>query len=319
MSIKQGFVTFFQKLKIHPFSFIKNTINSKKRSLFHYYYHRKYDGKLVYLHYPPNYITIGINGFCTNNCIFCVAHNPDAAQNSETNHQYNLAYNMTYEEFCKLVDLAYKARVPHVHMVGAGEPFLHKDVFRMMDYVISKYHFATIQSNFHKNLYESRKILDRIMERKIYIKSITSDIFPEAIHNNVKSGSDYSFLVESLEYLSKNSNIKFDLHTILTKKTYKNLDTLILDLHKRGINCELNIVNLHTYNFNDFTKENNVYIKEDEMITGELEKVRRLSQKIGMRVSIPLPWDMYSSNRKDPCLTFWTRFQVLPDRNLLKD
>ena len=276
--------------------------------------------KCIHLNYPPKYVTIGITGYCMNNCQFCASHSIDSGRNVYSKHQYNIPFSMSYEDFCKIVDLCYKAKVPHVHIVAAGEPFLNKDIFRMIDYLVSKYCKFSIQSNFNKKLFETNNLLEKILSRKHFITYITSDIFPQEIHNTIKKGSDYEFLLDSMEYISKNSKIIFDLHTILTKSTYKNLDKIVLDLCRRKIKFIYSLVNLHPHNFNEFTSPNNRYLSTDGEITAELQKLEKIGKKLHLKINIPPPWDKYiNNNNKGYCETFWERFQVIPDKNLPKD
>lgn len=281
--------------------------------------HKKCDGKQIFLKYPPKYITIAICGYCMNVCEFYASHCPDSGKNESSNHQYNIPYIMSYEDFCKIVDLCYAAKIPHIHIVASGEPFLQKEIFRMIDYLASKYHNITLQTNFSKKIFKNSNYIEKILCRKHFINCITTDILPPDIHNTIKKGSDYDFLLDMMEIISKNSDIIFDLHTILTKQTYKNLYKIILDLYKRNINFKMNIVNLHPHNFNDFTSPNNMYLSDNEDIKKELQKVKILGEKLRVIVNIPPPWEEAWKLNNGKCLSFWSRFQVVPDKNIPKE
>lgn len=317
---KVSIINKYHQFKEHPNQFVKYIFNISLYNIVRYRILRKRDyGKCAYLNYPPKYISIMITGYCTNSCQFCACHCIDSGRDERSKHQYNIPYSLDYKTFCKIVDMCYTAKVPHVHIVAAGEPFLHKEVFKMIDYLTSRYCKFTTQTNFNKKIFESGEILKEILKRKNLIKYITSDIFAPDIHNIIKKGSDYEFLLDTMEYLSKKGKILFDLHTILTKQTYKNLDKVILDLYKRKIKFTYTLVNLHPHNFNKFTSKENRYMSTDKEITIELQKLRKLADKLKINLSIPLPWDKEVSKDKGYCLTFWDRFQLIPDKNLPKE
>jgi len=280
------------------------------------YKHKKYDGKVAFLTYPPKYVTIGITGYCGFNCKFCCSHSKDAKY-APSNHQYKIAYNLTYEEFLKLVDMIIKAGVPHIHIAGVGEPLFNPDFFEMIDYLLKFYPYTSLQTDFMKKLVEKQDAINNILKRKKKIKYITTDLYPEAYHNEIKIGSNFDYVVNCLEEISKHSNIIIDIHHILTRQTYKYIDTLVYDLHKRKIKFKLNIVHLIPMNFNDFTSSSNIYYSEDNYITEELNKVKKLGNKLNIKISLPLPWDQYKNKGK--CLSPWTRIQIMPSKKIKEE
>ena len=184
--------------KRYPMQFIKNLFNIHLHQFIFKRLYHGYDKNQYFLPYPPKYVTIAIDGYCMNACEFCSSHCFDSGKNEYSNHQYKIPYFLSLNDFCKIVDMCYKAKVPHVHIVAAGEPFLNKDVFKMIDYLIYKYGNVTIQSNFSKKLFETKNIIQEILKRKAFIRRITTDIFPREIHNKIKKGSDYDFTVNRI-------------------------------------------------------------------------------------------------------------------------
>lgn len=59
--------------------------------------------KKAVLSYPPMKITIGVTSACPNQCLFCSYHGKEAKDISNT---YNLPYMLSYEDFCRMVDMA---------------------------------------------------------------------------------------------------------------------------------------------------------------------------------------------------------------------
>jgi len=101
-----------------------------------------------------------ITGACTNRCVFCYHHSIDAKNDPRSKHLYELRFSLSYEDFCKIVDMAYDARVPHIHIVGNWRTFFYImiDILKMIDYVIEKYGKVSFQTNFNKKLFEKKDI-----------------------------------------------------------------------------------------------------------------------------------------------------------------
>jgi MoaA/NifB/PqqE/SkfB family radical SAM enzyme len=209
-----------------------------------------------------------------------------------------------------MVDMCYEGRVPKVHICATGEPFMHKDVLSMMDYTIDVYGSVSIQTDFFQPLFEKQNYLDAIVARGDSISCIITDILsgdPD-IHESIKKGSSFKYIMSSMEYLSSLSNIVFEIHYIITKYNYKNLTLLINELAKRKINCYIAIVNLHASGFNDFTSPRSAYKESDINITNALKQAESLGLEKGIKVSLPTPVDKNNGQ----CGSFWTRFQTWP-------
>lgn len=259
------------------------------------------------LSYPPRSVTVAISSFCDNKCVFCGYHSIDAEGASNV---YNLKYKLSLQDFKKIVDLCYKGRVPHLHICATGEPFFHSDILEMIDYSIKVYGKASVQTNFSRSIFEKKDYYNELIKRGDDIKYITTDILsgdPEE-HNKLKKGSSYSDVLYAMSYINKHKRIRFHIHLILTKINYMHIEDLIDDLHKNNINAQLDIVNLHPHDFNEFTTKDKAYFSSDIEITKALEAAKEKGEKVGITVSIPKPFDKAPSI----CGSFWTRFQIWP-------
>jgi len=274
-------------------------------------------GRIAKLPYPPMHIAVMVTGACTNQCVFCCHHSEDSKNDPVSKHLYNLQFSISYDDFCKIVNMAYDARVPHVHVVAPGEPFLHRDIIKMLDYVIQKYGEVSFQSNFDKKIFEKNDYVNAIIERGDHISYITTDILSSdpAIHEKIKKGSNFEYLLEVMQKINKKTDILFDLHLILTKYNYRHMDRLVELLHERGIKFRFSIVNLHPHNFNDFTSSEAVYKSDDVEMRKELNKVKDVCEKLGVQVSVPMPFDKKASK----CGVFWSRLQTIPSWDIPRE
>lgn len=265
--------------------------------------------KKAVLSYPPRHVTIGITSSCNNRCVFCAYHSDDAKESSNV---YGLHYNLCLSDFKKMVDMCYSSRVPHVHICGTGEPFFNNEVLKMMDYCIAIYGKTSIQTNFHRPLFEKKNYLDEIRKRAKGIEYITTDILsgdPQQ-HNELKKGSNYEDVLNAMEYINQSTPLRFRAHLILTHENYNNINRLIDDIYERGINASLEIVNLHPHNFNRTTSHDAPYKRRDIEITKVLESAIKNANKKGVQISVPRPFD----SQNNSCGSFWTRFQTWPTK-----
>lgn len=264
-------------------------------------------GTTAVVNYPMPSMTIGITNQCTNKCLFCSYHSEDAREKSKV---YTIPFTLSLIDFRKIVDMAYNGYVPRVHICGTGEPFMHKDILAMIDYVAAIYGKASFQTNFCKPLFEKHNYLDAILKRKEKISYITTDLLsgdPE-LHNTIKRGSKFDDVLDTLTVISANSSIPIMISCILTKHNYATLADLVHILSQRKIYAHLDIVNLFSYDFNEHTSSSIVYCSSDTAITEELKKVKALGRKLHIPVTIPSPCD---DGRKH-CTVFWDKIQTWP-------
>ncbi len=257
---------------------------------------------------PPQWITIGITNICNNKCVFCSYHSEEAKNNSNV---YNIPFEMSFNDFKRIVDMAKKGNVPHVHICGTGEPFMNKDILKMIDYSIEIYGKASLQTNFFKPLFDKNKYLDEIIKRKDSIVYITTDILSgeSAVHDELKKGSKHEDVMVALEEIADKTNIMINISYILSKFNYSSIPLLIDDLVNRKItNVGINISNLYSYDFNKYTETSVVYTSDDIEITNALLNAKNYGMSKGVKVSIPLPADKDSSG----CTVFDKKIQIWP-------
>ncbi|MCD7726286.1 MAG: radical SAM protein [Clostridiales bacterium] len=275
--------------------------------------HKKEYKRQTVLSYPPLWMTICVTSACPNKCLFCSYHGEAA---NGVSNVYGLPYMLSYKDFCRMVDMAKEGGVPRIHICGTGEPFINPEIFKMIDYVIEQYGRVSLQTDFWKELFQKKNYLDEIIKRERYISYIATDILSseEKEHNKIKQGMTYAELLEALEYLGANSNVRIRAVNILTKKNYKHLKGIIDDLDSRNVNFELMITNLLSYDYSEFTASSNVYTSADKEITKMLEDVEEYAKGKDIKVSIPRPAD-----GEGDCFVFWDTFQTWPVRGCQKE
>lgn len=147
---------------------------------------------------------------------------------------------------------------------------------------------------------------DAILQKKKLLFEHDEEIYRL---ERLKKGSSYHDLLSKLRYINQHSNIFLDLHFLLTRLNYRSLIPLMEDFKKYELkNCYLNVVNLFSYDMNEFTNQDVVYTSKDKEITEVLHQAVFLGQECGISVFIPEPAD---SNTWD-CDVFWQKVQLWP-------
>lgn len=281
--------------------------------VFAYYKHNEEYRKQSILSYPPLWMTVGVTSACSNHCLFCSYHGQPAKGISNT---YGLPFRLSYEDFTKIINLAKDGGVPEIHICGTGEPFLNPDIIKMVDYVITKYGEVSLQTGFWKTLFDKNNYLDELIKRQKHITYISTDVIsslPEE-HDRIKAGASYKELLETMDYIGKNSNLIIRAALIITKQNYKNIKGIMDDFHKRNINLELLIVNLLSYDYSDFTSSDNVYTSKDIDITKHLQEAKQYAEELGIKMFPARPAD-----QEEDCYVFWREFQTWPVKGCEKN
>ncbi len=215
---------------------------------------------------------------------------------------------MSFERFKKNVDFFYAGGVPAIHICATGEPFLHPDIMRMIDYVIEVYGEVSFQSNFNEQVIRRHDYITQIIERKQYISYITSDAFGGGeFYELVKKGSSWAHQLEMLKILS-DAGITLNSVIIVTKQSYKHLLDLIEVLIKRSIKVRLFLSNIFPHGFNEFTGIDNVFLDSDEDIKKLVDSAKKLASHFGIEVFGGAPFNSPSNF----CSVFWDKIQVWP-------
>lgn len=265
--------------------------------------------RVAHLNYPPRWVTIGISSMCTNHCTFCSYHSLDARDGGS--NVYGLKYVMPLVRFKSQVDFFHAGRVPHVHICAPGEPFLHPDIMAMIDHVIARYGKASFQSTFNRVVMARGDYLSKILDRRVQISYIVTDIQAgEATgHEAIKRGSSFADLLTTLQILS-DAGIRIIGNFIITRENHTNLPGLINTLYKHGIRLRLNVENLFPHMFNEFTAMENVYHLGDWDIAASLQEARELAKATRESIELTLPTPFGDPVAR--CSVFWDKIQIWP-------
>lgn len=159
------------------------------------------------LPYPPLILMVEPTSFCNLKCMMC----PNA------DLEKNTLRHMEWDTFTKIVDEA-KDFVYSIGLVFRGEPFLHPQLFDMVDY-IAQYGIIT-QVHTNGTLF-TPKTIDRLLHSKLDYLSISFDGHNKKSYEKFRKNANFQETVDGINLFLKTRGPR--------KKPYTILQTLLLD------------------------------------------------------------------------------------------
>jgi len=268
---------------------------------------------------PPNYATVLIESRCSNKCIFCVNHSPDAKSLEETERIYNKYFSLNISDFKKIVDKLLAFGINKIHLCGSGEPLINKDAFKMMDYLEKHSIPVSFQTNFGRFTYP---LLEEIAKRKIeYIGTDIVEGTKEGFER-IKIGANWDFLFESLAKLAElcnkyNNNIDIHGYCVINIDCCQNLDKLINKCKNYNQIKKITLHNIHSFGFNKFTSFSKIIKVTDYEIIKKIKQVVEQGREVGIEVVEP---GYYNPKKEMTCRNFWSRIMInFPNTKILKE
>lgn len=173
--------------------------------------------------YKPIQISCYITDRCTLKCNFCPHHSLYRNENYPFLH--NPLQDMSFETFRKTIDIF--PETIRITLAGVGEPFLNKNIFKMIDYAISNRKLITVISN--GTLLNDN--LDELLKRKIFSLCISLNVEDQMGFYNLTNNKKYDFnsMVSTLQEFTKKNNgkIKINLTYVVSKKNIFNIDNVL--------------------------------------------------------------------------------------------
>ncbi len=174
----------------------------------------------------PRYITIDITNKCNLNCIGCWTFSP-LLKNQKPKKSW-FKEELSYNKIEKLINELSNLGTEEVRITGGGEPFLHKDIFKIIKLIKDKGMKLDITTNF--TLLNQEKINKLV---NFGVDNLTISLWAgdreiyDAVHPNQKAKT-FDKIKTNLLYLNKlDSNIKIVLANVLSNINYKNIEQMV--------------------------------------------------------------------------------------------
>jgi len=273
----------------------------------YYLFNNKFNRSRTCLNYDPINISVVVTGECTFKCKMCLTHSPI---NSEgfLNGQ-NPCDMISFEYFKKVID-QFKAAI-NLQLIGAGEPFLNPDLFKMIEYAATtrrmEVHLVSNGSIIHDKV-------DHILNSSlstlcISINGEDRNEFERMTGNDPK---EYDKVLVNICNLTKRkqklrANTKICLSFIIDRFNY----IKIPDMIKLSEDLEVDVVYLINFMplpYVGFTPEERCLFIEDDEVLHTLIKYKN-SLKSKLTIQYPT---LLSKNNLQPycCDTFFNQIRI---------
>ena len=257
--------------------------------------------KSTSLHYPPSWVTLGINSACTSHCSFCSYHSVDARHISKV---FNVRYTMEVAFAKKIIDFLKAGYLKKIHVCATGDPLLHPDFFTIIDYVIEIFGTVSFQTNFPIHETINKNAINNIIKRSKYIDHINIDI----LDNNDYKNGDIDFIFHCLQELCINTSIHINANFLMTKLNLNDIYSVINKIAQKKLNILL-LANalVFPHGFNAFTDPQNNVLDLDIKYFND---IKNYADSMGVKITI--------LNKRVPCSVFWNKFQIWPTKGSRK-
>ncbi|MFP4111447.1 MAG: radical SAM/SPASM domain-containing protein [Candidatus Woesearchaeota archaeon] len=150
----------------------------------------------------PYTLTIDPNNFCNLNCKFC----PTGQGNSFGRKRQN----MSFVDFKKVFD-QFKEYIFILHLYIWGEPFLNKDIYRMISYARTNNVFVSVSTNLNIENSEIDNIIDSGLDHLI----IGLDGTDQETYKRYRVGGDFDLVISNIEKLVDKKRKKAVNHPLI--------------------------------------------------------------------------------------------------------
>lgn len=235
--------------------------------------------------YQPLHITCYITDSCTLSCSFCPHHSPD--RDTEYPYLHEPVENMTFVTFKKIIDTF--PGTPWVSLCGVGEPFLNKEIYRMIDYAIEKGKLVFIVTN---GTLLSNHVRE-IARRKIFGFNISLNCIDQNTFNHLTNTDKYDFneitsSIQELISLNGRDKIKISLSFVVRKEKISDIERALDFISQKlpGIS-KATFHNLIYFGIDESFPLSEVVIESDTEAGEYLEAIRKKAEKYPFALGLP--------------------------------
>jgi len=222
--------------------------------------------KKINLGYPP-YLLVEPVSTCNLRCPFCF-------QTDKTFTKKPYMGVMNFDLFKKIIDEAEEIGIGAITLASRGEPTLHKEFDKMLDYIGEKENIFEIKINTNAT-FLSEKFCHSIFRNKVTQVVISADHYQKEEYERLRKNSNFEKILKNVDRL-------FEI-----RKKYKDQ---ITEIRVSGID---NDKDLNREKFRNF------WIKRSDHVTASFPLER---------------WDTYNNDKNedinDPCENLWDRMYI---------
>ena len=164
----------------------------------------------------PNELLVEISSLCNINCTLCSVPSKHLTRNKKM---------MSFKDFKRIVDDV-SSYIYKISLIVGGEPFMNKEIFKMIRYANKKNLFITVSSN---ATLLNRKIIDNILSSGLDTLVVNIGGATTYSHESYMKGSSFLRVKENIKMLCKEKekrNLSFPIIKLQTLITSYNEDEI---------------------------------------------------------------------------------------------
>lgn len=132
----------------------------------------------------------------------------------------------------KLVDSFVENKLPALCITG-GEPFMHKDIIEILEYVSNKNIYLMIATN---GTLITEKIVEKLVQLKIDAIQFSVDGYNEKQHDYIRGNGNFKKTVQAIQMLTK-TNITVIVSQVLNKENYQYIEQYVELCNRLDVKC----------------------------------------------------------------------------------
>ncbi len=175
----------------------------------------------------PEYVTIDLTNKCNLNCIACWTFSPLLKKSKPAKKWFK--EELDYKTIKKLICDLSKLKTKEIRITGGGEPFLHKDIFKIIKLIKSKGMRCDLTTNM---TLISKKEIDKIVKLKVDNLTVSLWASDEESYKNThprQTKNIFNKIKNNIIYLSKiKTNTKIVIANVLSNVNYNKVKEMVL-------------------------------------------------------------------------------------------
>lgn len=255
----------------------------------------------------PSSATIIVETECNQHCKFCIWHSndlPDSEYADRIGMHMRLPLNTFKEEVNILLDNGIKS----IHLCGTGEPFLNKDIIKMLAYARKKTPHVSVMSNFSRFFTPHIKDLVKLKLDEVVTNMDSGD--PKQFEE-IRCGSSWETVIGNIqlfdEYRKKyNTKTKLGVWCIPMHSTINSLSKVVNTCLACGVDT-LKLSYLIPIGINKLTSHDNVIKPYDWEQVRRLEYIIDYARSKGLKVVAP---PLSADSGVNNCQALWNTIMI---------
>lgn len=256
--------------------------------------------------YRPVDFQISVEGYCNLKCTMCPRGDPKFKDNE-----------MPYETYTKILDKV--EFVKTVELTGLGEPLLHKDLFRMIEYARKRKMNTVVTTN--ATLLNDKNI-EKVLSSGLTILHVSIDSADPEVFKQIRVGTTLEKVTGNLRKLIERRNnvgskLRVVVNSILMMRNYRQVEDMVRLCADAGVDAISFSDMQYAFDVGISTKAESLRCASDaekDEMRGLFQKAEALAKELNIEVHLPR---LDQPRVRERCKQPWT-MMVLDEKGLVR-